>query len=70
MAQGGLTLIYDGGLPLVSELRDRGFKVFVDSKFHDIPHQVRGAVKSAAHSGARPRDRSRLWLRGYAARLP
>ena len=48
----GITLIYDGGLPLVQELRDRGFKVFVDSKFHDIPHQVRGAVKSAAHSGA------------------
>ncbi len=48
----GITLIYDGGLPLVNELRGRGFKVFVDSKFHDIPHQVRGAVKSAAHSGA------------------
>ena len=48
----GITLIYDGGLPLVSELRGRGFKVFVDSKFHDIPHQVRGAVKSAAHTGA------------------
>ncbi len=48
----GITLIYDGGLPLVQELRERGFKVFVDSKFHDIPHQVRGAVKSAAHSGA------------------
>ncbi len=48
----GITLIYDGGLPLVNELRERGFKVFVDSKFHDIPHQVRGAVKSAAHSGA------------------
>ena len=48
----GITLIYDGGLPLVSELRNRGFKVFVDSKFHDIPHQVRGAVKSAAHTGA------------------
>lgn len=48
----GITLIYDGGLPLVRELKDRGFKVFVDAKFHDIPHQVRGAVKSAAHSGA------------------
>lgn len=48
----GITLIYDGGLPLVPELRNRGFKVFVDSKFHDIPHQVRGAVKSAAHTGA------------------
>ena len=48
----GITLIYDGGLPLVQQLHDRGFKIFVDSKFHDIPHQVRGAVKSAAHSGA------------------
>lgn len=48
----GITLIYDGGLPLVRELKDQGFKVFVDAKFHDIPHQVRGAVKSAAHSGA------------------
>ena len=48
----GITLIYDGGLPLVSELKQRGFKIFVDSKFHDIPHQVRGAVRSAAHSGA------------------
>ncbi|WP_293820839.1 orotidine-5'-phosphate decarboxylase [uncultured Parolsenella sp.] len=48
----GITLIYDGGLPLVEELKSRGFKVFVDAKFHDIPHQVRGAVKSAAHTGA------------------
>ena len=48
----GITLIYDGGLPLVEELKARGFKVFVDAKFHDIPHQVRGAVKSAAHTGA------------------
>lgn len=48
----GITLIYDGGLPLVEELRGRGFKVFVDAKFHDIPHQVRGAVRSAARSGA------------------
>ena len=48
----GITLIYDGGLPLVEELRGRGFKVFVDAKFHDIPHQVRGAVMSAARSGA------------------
>lgn len=48
----GITLIYSGGLPLVRELSERGFKVFVDAKFHDIPHQVRGAVLAAATSGA------------------
>ena len=48
----GITLIYAGGLPLVRELSERGFKVFVDAKFHDIPHQVRGAVLAAATSGA------------------
>lgn len=48
----GITLIYAGGLPLVREFSDAGFKVFVDAKFHDIPHQVRGAVLAAATSGA------------------
>lgn len=48
----GITLIYDGGLPLVKELQEQGFKIFVDAKFHDIPHQVKGAVQSAARSGA------------------
>ena len=27
----GITLIYAGGLPLVRELSERGFKVFVDA---------------------------------------
>ncbi len=65
MAQGGHHALRYRRSPAdaISELRDRGFKVFVDSKFHDIPHQVRGAVKSAAHSGADLADRSRrLWL--------
>lgn len=48
----GITLVYAGGLPLVSELHSQGFHVFVDAKFHDIPHQVQGAVLSAARSGA------------------
>lgn len=48
----GITLIYDEGPALVMALKRRGFRVFVDAKFHDIPHQVRGAVKSAALSGA------------------
>ena len=48
----GITLVYAGGLSLVSELHSQGFHVFVDAKFHDIPHQVQGAVLSAARSGA------------------
>lgn len=48
----GITLIYDEGPAIVMALKRRGFRVFVDAKFHDIPHQVRGAVKSAALSGA------------------
>ena len=48
----GMTLYYAEGPAIVSAFKERGFKVFLDLKFHDIPHQVRGAVKSAAHSGA------------------
>ena len=48
----GITLIYDEGPAIVMALKRRGFKVFVDAKFHDIPHQVECAVKSAALSGA------------------
>ena len=48
----GMTLYYKEGPQIVSELQERGFKVFLDLKFHDIPHQVRGAAKSAVASGA------------------
>lgn len=48
----GMTLYYAEGPDIVKQLRDRGFKVFLDLKFHDIPHQVRGAAKSAVASGA------------------
>ncbi len=48
----GMTLYYAYGKELVSILKSRGYNVFLDLKFFDIPHQVRGAAKSAAQSGA------------------
>ncbi len=48
----GMTLFYAEGPSIVQEFKRRGFKVFLDLKFHDIPHQVRGAARSAALAGA------------------
>lgn len=48
----GMTLYYAYGADLVHMLKARGYKVFLDLKFHDIPHQVRGAARSAAATGA------------------
>ena len=48
----GMTLFYAEGPDIVREFKRRGFKVFLDLKFHDIPHQVRGAARSAALAGA------------------
>lgn len=48
----GMTLFYAEGPSIVREFNERGFKVFLDLKFHDIPYQVRGAARSAALAGA------------------
>ena len=48
----GMTLFYANGPAVVQALKKRGFKVFLDLKFHDIPHQVQGAAVSATQSGA------------------
>ena len=48
----GMTLFYAEGPQIVRTFKERGFKVFLDLKFHDIPHQVRGAARSAALAGA------------------
>ncbi len=45
------TLFTRGGAPLVSQLRQMGFSVFLDLKFHDIPDQVQGACRAAAGLG-------------------
>ncbi len=48
----GMTLFYAEGPAIVRAFKERGFKVFLDLKFHDIPHQVKGAARSAALTGA------------------
>jgi orotidine-5'-phosphate decarboxylase len=48
----GMTLYYAEGPSIVRELRAAGFKVFVDLKLHDIPHQVEGAARALARAGA------------------
>lgn len=48
----GMTLFYAEGPAMVKEFREAGFKVFVDLKLHDIPHQVHGATASLVAVGA------------------
>ncbi|MEH2511486.1 orotidine-5'-phosphate decarboxylase [Nitrobacteraceae bacterium AZCC 1564] len=48
----GYQLAYAGGLPLVSKLADRGKKVFIDLKLHDIGNTVAKGVESIARQGA------------------
>lgn len=48
----GMTLFYQEGTAIIRELKDRGFKVFLDLKLHDIPHQVHGAAAAIAKCGA------------------
>ncbi len=48
----GMTLFYRYGPQMVDEMRERGFKVFLDLKLHDIPFQIHGAAFSASLGGA------------------
>lgn len=48
----GYQLAYAGGLPLAAKLADRGKKVFLDLKMHDIGNTVAAGVRSVAKMGA------------------
>jgi orotidine-5'-phosphate decarboxylase len=48
----GLELYVAEGNTLVAELQRRGYSIFLDLKFHDIPNTVASAVRSVARVGA------------------
>ena len=47
----GKELFVAAGPDAVARVQERGFEVFLDLKFHDIPHTVAGACRSAARLG-------------------
>lgn len=47
----GLELFTSAGPSIVEEIHKRGAKVFLDLKFHDIPHTVAAAALSATRLG-------------------
>lgn len=48
----GMTLYYACGPSIIAAFKQRGYKVFLDLKLHDIPFQIEGAAYSAAMTGA------------------
>ncbi|MDR0854760.1 MAG: orotidine-5'-phosphate decarboxylase [Christensenellaceae bacterium] len=47
----GMELFYSEGSSLVTELKEKGFKIFLDLKLHDIPNTVKKAMRNLARLG-------------------
>jgi len=47
----GMQLFNSQGPDIISAVKDRGVKVFLDLKFHDIPHTVAAAATVAVNQG-------------------
>lgn len=47
----GMELFYAAGAPLVSKIKARGLRVFLDLKMHDIPNTVKSAARVLAGLG-------------------
>lgn len=47
----GMELFYSAGPELLHVLKDRGLKIFLDLKVHDIPNTAAGAMRSLSRAG-------------------
>lgn len=47
----GMEIFYKEGPSLVRELKEKGFKIFLDLKLHDIPNTVEKAIRNIASLG-------------------
>lgn len=47
----GMELFYAEGPYIVKEIKERGHKIFLDLKLHDIPNTVKGGMRSLSHLG-------------------
>lgn len=47
----GMELFYREGAPLVKELKESGYKIFLDLKLHDIPNTVYKAMRNLGELG-------------------
>ena len=47
----GMEMYYKEGPTLVKELKEKGFKIFLDLKLHDIPNTVKKAMKQIGELG-------------------
>lgn len=47
----GMELYYKEGAPMVRELKEQGYKIFLDLKLHDIPNTVYKAMRNLGELG-------------------